>query len=931
MIRISAPRLCGCLTLCVLLFGMLFLSACGSGGAATNGNSQNNSQGSTPTVTMSASATQIAAGGSLSLTVTASNATQVVISDNCDSLTYSLQASGGTQTIQVPSSPGTCTYTATATSATGQTATKTVAITVQASAATTVSMTPSQQVIAAGKSATLLVTVANAASVYVTNNVNNTSTPVPANANGYAVTVTPAQTTTYTVTVTGANQTVTAQATVTVMSVSISASSKAIVANGSTTLTVTGANASQIVISDSTDSNTYNLPGSGGTQTVSPTATTTYTATASNGSVMATATVTITVNATASTALINHVIFLMQENRTFDSYFGMLNPYRQSMTTGSQPWNIGDDGTEYDVDGLTDANGAVGNFPTPTGISNPATNNLSDPVTCPASGSWEGQSCTAGLPLYPATQFSLFKLNTTCVDDMSSDWIGSYGDVNEYDFSTGRKIKMDGFVHIAQNYEDSCNNPTDPTKPYCGSGTLNDDLLGRRAMGYYDQTRLNYYYYMASQFALSDRWFSPVASKSTPNRLATLTGGTTQGLVYDPWQDDNKILSKAGLPPIFGQLHIPTIFGKLAAAGVSWRIYYGLTNGNCTDTDGDCTGSGGKGGPYYPSITFADFTDAAAYLYVPTTPGVCSATTTPSGTAVGDPNNEFCIDTSHIVPTGQYPNGQYFKDIASGVTCQPGQTGNCMPEFAFIEPKYGANDEHPGSGQSILWGQAQVASMVNALMSSPAWNDSVFFLSYDEGGGPFDHVPPVPNHSNDFTYATLNPATNYPDISGIAVNPDTTTLNPTMYFPCQSNGPDGTGTTATPTQHCDLETKGNYSDPGYNSGDAAAVDGFGAQLGFRLPNMVISPFARKHFVSHVPMDHTAIIRFVEDRFIGNQQACGPQSYPINTGCYLTNRDAAQPTMDQLGFFDWSEPWLTPPTPPAAMTDSGNTLCTPGKM
>ncbi len=57
-------------------------------------------------------------------------------------------------------------------------------------------------------------------------------------------------------------------------------------------------------------------------------------------------------------------------------------------------------------------------------------------------------------------------------------------------------------------------------------------------MGYYDQGFLNYYYYMASQFAVSNRWFSPVASKSVPNRIATFTGGTTQGLVLDPGGND---------------------------------------------------------------------------------------------------------------------------------------------------------------------------------------------------------------------------------------------------------------------------------------------------------------------------------------------------------------------------------------------------------
>ena len=34
-------------------------------------------------------------------------------------------------------------------------------------------------------------------------------------------------------------------------------------------------------------------------------------------------------------------------------------------------------------------------------------------------------------------------------------------------------------------------------------------------------------------------------------------------------------------------------------------------------------------------------------------------------------------------------------------------------------------------------------------------------------------------------------------------------------------------------------------------------------------NFVVSPFARKHYVSHIPMDHTAVIKFVETRFIGS--------------------------------------------------------------
>ena len=123
-------------------------------------------------------------------------------------------------------------------------------------------------------------------------------------------------------------------------------------------------------------------------------------------------------------------------------------------------------------------------------------------------------------------------------------------------------------------------------------------------------------------------------------------------------------------------------------------------------------------------------------------------------------------------------------------------------------------------------------------------------------------------------------------------------------------------------------------------GDAASAtnQGFAAQLGFRLPNMVVSPFTKKHYVGHIPMDHTAVIRFVEDRFIGNMTACADPSNPSpGKTCYLTNRDAVQPPLTD--FFDFvNVPWLVPPSQdpsqppvPTPLADPTNTLCTPAKM
>ena len=254
-------------------------------------------------------------------------------------------------------------------------------------------------------------------------------------------------------------------------------------------------------------------------------------------------------------------------------------------------------------------------------------------------------------------------------------------------------------------------------------------------------------------------------------------------------------------------------------------------------------------------------------MYENTSGAACTPPTQPSS-AVGDSTNSFCIDTDHIAPLSQF-----FTDLTNGT----------LPSFSFIEAGYANNDEHPGSGQSVLLGQAQVAKVIDSFMASSAWKDSVFFLSYDEGGGPYDHVPPVPGHSNDYTDASLG---TIPDISTIAVNPD-------AYNPCLPSS--GTA------PHCDLSA----IDPGANSGDAPAVQGFAAQLGFRLPNMIISPFIRKHYVSHMPMDHTAVIKFVENRFIG-------------ASAHLTARDKVQP--DMLEFFDFNNvPWATPPSPPSPVT------------
>ena len=219
-------------------------------------------------------------------------------------------------------------------------------------------------------------------------------------------------------------------------------------------------------------------------------------------------------------------------------------------------------------------------------------------------------------------------------------------------------------------------------------------------MGYYDQGFLNYYYYMASQFAVSDRWFSPVSSKSIDNRIATFTGGTTQGLVKDPGSK-TIIFPPAGYSDDFpgtsaGECHLEDLLHRHA------RI--------CARMRDDCPG--GAATANFPATDFATFTYSTQYLYENPTGAACTAPLQPSST-VGDSTNSFCIDTNHIAPISQF-----FTDLTNGT----------LPSFAFIEAGYGNNDEHPGSGQSILAGQAQVANIVNLLCRAPRGTAFHFLL-----------------------------------------------------------------------------------------------------------------------------------------------------------------------------------------------------------
>jgi len=216
--------------------------------------------------------------------------------------------------------------------------------------------------------------------------------------------------------------------------------------------------------------------------------------------------------------------------------------------------------------------------------------------------------------------------------------------------------------------------------------------------------------------------------------------------------------------------------------------------------------------------------------------------------------------TDPAVQNKTYPTSYLLNLLAgtcNGLPCDPDKT---LPQVVFIESASGASglDEHPDN--NLQKGAAYIQSIIGALMKSDAWQDSVFILTYDESGGLYDHVPPL----------TVPP----PDAYAQGQCPDP---NNGSYGYCHT-GPNANFTAPTP------------QNGGYNMFNIT---------GLRVPVLVISPYVKPHYVSHVPMDSTAILAFIE------------KTYNVPP---LTARDAYWlQNGDMSDFFDFSTPGdLNPP-------------------
>lgn len=337
---------------------------------------------------------------------------------------------------------------------------------------------------------------------------------------------------------------------------------------------------------------------------------------------------------------------MAQENRSFDQYFGAMKQYWSQNGFRQQPF-----------EGLPQFNDPPGPIPTNLGC---------DPTLPPPN------DCTIDAN---SPTVEMYHLMTMCEENTSPSWNESHVIWNLTN-PVSPTAMLDGFVwsaaHDARNLQKT--------------QTIYD-TDGLRSMGYYTGDDLNYYYFLASNFATSDAWFSPVMTRTDPNR-EYMIAATSQGHVY-PLQNEPLLTAK-------------TIFEALQDAGITWKIYVHPDSTGCVTAQ--CL---------YKYSYIQNFVYGQTVL------------------------NDF---PQNIVSTDQF-----ITDATNGTLPQ---VAWIEPASSVGLDEHPADDDN-ALCCSVEAGANYVSSLINAVMTGPSWKDSAFILTFDEFGGFYDHIAPVRTVSPD--------------------------------------------------------------------------------------------------------------------------------------------------------------------------------------
>jgi phospholipase C len=237
-----------------------------------------------------------------------------------------------------------------------------------------------------------------------------------------------------------------------------------------------------------------------------------------------------------------------------------------------------------------------------------------------------------------------------------------------------------------------------------------DELRGAEVGGIdrsytaYESDQVGDYWDYAHQFALADRFFTSVHGPSFPNHLYSLAawaGGAMDNPVFAQGRGQN-----AGINP-----GSPRAWGCDAPQGATVEIM-------------DANGMVSRVTPCFDFQTVPDLLDAANQSWRYYAPAQNQ-----SGywwvELDAIQHLRYGPDWNNIVPLNQFAS-----DAANGT----------LPAVSWISVD-ASGSEHPQASETCE-GVAGTLAIVNAVMNSPEWESTVLFVTWDDFGGFYDHVPP---------------------------------------------------------------------------------------------------------------------------------------------------------------------------------------------
>lgn len=382
------------------------------------------------------------------------------------------------------------------------------------------------------------------------------------------------------------------------------------------------------------------------------------------------------------------------------------------------------------------------------------------------------------------------------------------------------------------------------------------------SMAYYTREEIPFQYALAEAFTISDAHHCSVATGTDPNRIVFWSGSN-----FDPEkraaginctdvdsEPCNVRCWVTGKEPDPGYTYNlngfkwPTIPDVLQEAGISWRIYQ--------DPNNNWTGA------MHGCLAFDSFRNAKP------------------GSAI-------------------YENGMRnfsIKDLQRDVE------NNQLPEVSWILPSK-SDSEHPGAPSSPYRAGYFTQQVLQALTSNPeVWSKTVFFLTFDENDGLYDHVaaPAVPSYNLDNTLAGKSTL----PVEGMYFHND----KGTEAFPL----PLGKG-------------KRIYQDP--RDTISGPIRPWG--MGPRVPLYIISPWSKGGWIHSEVADHTSVAHFIEKRFGVTVPAISPWHRAVSSDLtsafdFESPNDPAFPNLPDMSDFQQRDeassqlPKAAPPEQPAQL-------------